>query len=69
MNLLYGAVYRVSPSERLFSSESAPGLVLALGELSVALASSDVISIYYVPFPLHNAMNSILFFRRGKHQS
>ena len=52
INLLYGAVYRVSPSERLFSSESAPGLVLALGELSMALASSDFISIYYVPFPL-----------------
>ena len=31
VNLLYGAVYRVSPSDRLFSSESAPGLVLALG--------------------------------------
>lgn len=32
LNLLYGAVYRVSPSERLLSSESAPGLVIGLGE-------------------------------------
>ena len=31
VNLLYGAVYRVSPSERLLSSKSAHGLVLALG--------------------------------------
>ncbi|XP_022802072.1 uncharacterized protein LOC111339637 isoform X2 [Stylophora pistillata] len=37
VNLLYGAVYRVSPSERLLSSKSAPGLVLALGVASTNL--------------------------------
>ncbi|KAL9980873.1 hypothetical protein ACROYT_G009512 [Oculina patagonica] len=37
LNLLYGAVYRVSPSERLLSSTSAPGLVLALGVASTNL--------------------------------
>lgn len=37
VNLLYGAVYRVSPSERLMSSEAAPGLVLTLGVASTNL--------------------------------
>ncbi|KAJ7373832.1 Sortilin- receptor [Desmophyllum pertusum] len=37
LNLLYGAVYRVSPSERLLSSESAPGLVIGLGVASTNL--------------------------------
>ena len=31
MNLMYGAVYRVSPSQQLLSSDAAPGLVVSLG--------------------------------------
>ncbi|XP_031556882.1 uncharacterized protein LOC116293578 [Actinia tenebrosa] len=36
-NLLYGSVYRISPSEDLLSSTSAPGLVMALGVASTNL--------------------------------
>ncbi|XP_048582029.1 uncharacterized protein LOC5513708 [Nematostella vectensis] len=37
MNLLYGSVYRISPSENLLSTHSAPGLVMALGVASTNL--------------------------------
>ncbi|KAK2562380.1 Sortilin-related receptor [Acropora cervicornis] len=37
VNLLYGAVYRVSPSDRMMTSTAAPGLVVTLGVASTNL--------------------------------
>ena len=37
VNLLYGAVYRVSPSDRMMTSTAAPGLVVTLGRYALGI--------------------------------